>query len=800
MSGPFNLRDRFELGTRDAAGERIRDGQYLAAAALLRRLYGLDSPGAVLADEVGLGKTYVALGVAAWLLTEHPRSRVLVLTNSRYMMEVWARRWTEIQFCGGASRPDARRARRFQEYRELAADGAAHFIVSSYETLKRFGLDDWARVRASIGNWLFKPRHRPGTRFGRSTARALKRAVGIDLRIRPSKLGHRIPVQEARRFWKEHFDWERRWWADDSAATAAIEDMELRWEATGGYTARAVPFDLVIVDEAHRLDAYQRQEAMRLLLHNRTRKILYVTATPFALDVGQLERLIGMFSLANGCDPAGLEQNVRGLALRAFERAVDAGKDYPQLSELERGLRRWIVRRSWSEESAVLRRRAEEWAIPPDTGTGFAASLALERAIADLLLTGERTHIASRRAGLCSSWRAARRSFEENPVGDEVGDAGKWSRLAARFIKDCGHDAPKIHEAVERIAGHVLSGRKVLVFSERAETLTLVRDLLQRRFQRREDGARQTAERLVARYRRGRRLRLGNEEALSTTAHRALIRMVAGAVPDRASWEEIQRLAERWWKQAVPSLRDELAAAFGGGQSMRAVEIYDGQRGDDSTIARFNMPGTPWVLLCSKKAQESIDLHHECNVVVLLDPIWNPAHREQRIGRVHRVGSRFSEVHVVDVYTSETYDEVIFKRARKRAEMMAVLLGAGRWLDEEREVSNLARYRIDLSPRSRLEREMASNDAAYLARHWAQTAGRTRRIIAALGALPPGAHATAAVYATLCRKGRDPHLPNVSRDLKRARGVYVTREERDGRAMWRLTRRGRDVLRIEERY
>lgn len=479
---------------------------------------------------------------------------------------------------------------------------------------------------------------------------------------------------------------------------------------TGGYSARAVPFDLVIVDEAHRLDAYRRQEAMRLLLHNRTRKILYVTATPFALDVGQLERLLGLFSLANGCEGDAHEKAIKNLDLRGFERAVDAGKDYPRLADLERGLRRWIVRRSWAEESTVLRRQREEWAIPPDSGTGYAASLALERAIADLLLAGERTHIASRRAGLCSSWRAARRSFEGSPLGEETGDAGAWSRLAARLIKDCGHDAPKIHDAVSRIAEHVLSGRKVLVFSERAETLSLVRDLLQDILQRREDAARKTAERLVARQRHGKQLHLARAEDLSPAAHRALLRMAAGATPDRPRWEDVDRLARRWWRRAVPSLRDDLVAAFGGGQSIRAVEIYDGERGDDSTIARFNMPGTPWVLLCSKKAQESIDLHHECNIVVLLDPIWNPAHREQRIGRVHRVGSRFKEVKVVDVYTTQSYDEVIFQRAQKRAEMMAILLGAGRWLDEEREVSNLDRYRIDLSPRSRLERELLSHD------------------------------------------------------------------------------------------
>lgn len=713
MNSPFDLRVRFELGSREAAGDRVRQGQYLAAAAVLRRLYSLDCPGAILADEVGLGKTYVALGSAAWLLATKKRARVLVLTNSKYMMDVWVRRWDEIGFLNGESRPEAMPAYGFEHYRELAADDNARLIVSSYETLKRFGLDDWARARASIADWLFKARHRPGTRFGRDTATKLKRSLGVDLRIRPTRLGRRIPAKEARRFWKEHFDWDERWWIDTRGAAGAIEDLELRWEATAAYKSRAVPFDLVIIDEAHRLDANRRQEAMRLLLQQRTRKILYVTATPFALDVGQLERLLGLFTLANGSDPQAHLEAIKKLKLRAFERCVDKGQEYPHLRELEHALRRWIVRRNWAEENTVLARRHHEWAIPPDNGKGYAASLALERAIADLLLAGERTHIASRRSGLCSSWRAARQSFEESPIGQDNPTAAAWARLAVRLIKDSGHDAPKIHEAVSRIVKLTASGRKVLVFSERAETLTLVRDLLQQILRDRETAARQTADRLVARQRRGRRLPIAGKEGMSAQQQRALLRMIAGSMPERPQWQHVAKAAARWWGTAVPALRDQLADAFGGGQSIREVEIYDGSRGDASTIARFNMPGSPRVLLCSKKAQESIDLHHECNVVVLLDPIWNPAHREQRIGRVHRVGSRFKKVDVIDVYTQGTYDEVIFRRARKRARMMAILLGAGRWLAEEREIANPDRYRIDLSPRSRLEIELAVRDQLH---------------------------------------------------------------------------------------
>ena len=291
-----------------------------------------------------------------------------------------------------------------------------------------------------------------------------------------------------------------------------------------------------------------------------------------------------------------------------------------------------------------------------------------------------------------------------------------WSQLAGRLIKDCGHDSPKILEAVKRIAELVEKGRKVLVFSERAETLTLVRGLLQERLAKREELARRTADRLVARFHRGKRLQRRGVQLLSASEEHALWRMVAGTVPGGASWDYIEHRARRWWAGAIDDLRNGLADAFRGGRPIRAVEIFDGERGDDSTIARFNMPGTPWVLLCSKKAQESIDLHHACNVVVLLDPVWNPAHREQRIGRVHRVGSPFRSVRVIDVYTAETYDQVIFEKAQTRAKMMAILLGAGRWLRAEREISDPSRYRINLSPRSKLERELAGDDHKYRAR------------------------------------------------------------------------------------
>src|SRR6266446_3818611 len=74
--------------------EELSD-QNKRATALLKRLYEQNVPGVILADAVGKGKTYVALGVAFAVLAEKRRGRVLVLTHSRHMAKTWQRRWSE---------------------------------------------------------------------------------------------------------------------------------------------------------------------------------------------------------------------------------------------------------------------------------------------------------------------------------------------------------------------------------------------------------------------------------------------------------------------------------------------------------------------------------------------------------------------------------------------------------------------------------------------------------------------------------------------------------------------------------
>jgi len=664
----------------------MHDSQYVCASAILQRLHGFGEPGVILADEVGLGKTYVAYGVAAWTLLNVPRSRILVLTNSKHMMGVWAERWAQIDFAA-ASRPEAACAWTWEEFR---SNHSGRLTIGSYETLKRFS-DQWDVVLASLGDWLFQACYRPGTRFSAAETADLKRELGIDLRNRVETLKRSPSDRHCRDFWKRHFDFEARRWRDADEARRELEDMEIRHGALSGHKLRT--YDLVIVDEAHRLEARGRKTAMDLLLNGRAKKILYVTATPFALNVSQLEGLLECFSYCIGCDADSLKERIRDIGLADFEKAVRLGDEYPDLQLLQQRLRRWIVRRTWPENGRTLVRRSSVWKIPPNLEAGFISTVALERAIAEMLREASRTHIASRRAGLCSSWAAARRSLKDSPIGEFGSEAWNWAALAAKALyRNASDDSPKIQTVVDRIAQAVHAGSKILVFSERSETLTKLRTLIARALQPREAEARRRNKKWRARLRRSRRLPKG----LPAESAGKITSVFAGSLSANGDWQKIVSVG---WRQLSPERRGWVER-HRGKLILRSVEVFDGQRGDDGTLERFNLPGMPWVLLCSKKGQESIDLHHECNTVVLLDPVWNPAHREQRIGRVHRLNSRFDHVNVVDVYTQDTYEELIHHRANKRAEMMRLLLGAGRWLRDEVEIDldRLKKYQIDLSP------------------------------------------------------------------------------------------------------
>jgi ERCC4-related helicase len=109
--------------------------------------------------------------------------------------------------------------------------------------------------------------------------------------------------------------------------------------------------------------------------------------------------------------------------------------------------------------------------------------MVLERIIDGVLQGGAKTHIASRRESLCSSWAAAAASLKKSPIRDLD---GVWSRMfRATVLTTTGRPRPdpKAEQVVDQLIELVKRGKgeKVVVFTQRIETSRLLKRLLDRK-------------------------------------------------------------------------------------------------------------------------------------------------------------------------------------------------------------------------------------------------------------------------------------------------------------------------------
>lgn len=140
------------------------------------------------------------------------------------------------------------------------------------------------------------------------------------------------------------------------------------------------------------------------------------------------------------------------------------------------------------------------------------------------------------------------------------------------------------------------------------------------------------------------------------------------------------------------------------------VARYDGSMKPeerDRHLRGFNSPFAPFVLIASAVGQEGIDLQRFCRHVIHYDLEWNPAKLEQREGRVDRQGRRTDgPVKVYFLICRGTYDERMMHVMVNRFRWHQVLLADKRALENaprSEETSSqptlIRRIALDLAPR-----------------------------------------------------------------------------------------------------
>ena len=160
----------------DRVSDADADRQQQTAAEILRRL--ADQPGLVLADEVGMGKTYVALAVATSVLEATRRKRPVVVMVPPAVADKWPTEWavfSERCLPAGHGLRASTPVRRGSDFLKLLDDPAAtrsHLIFLTHGALTSNLHDPFMRLallrRAMLNRPDLANRRRAVARFADS--------------------------------------------------------------------------------------------------------------------------------------------------------------------------------------------------------------------------------------------------------------------------------------------------------------------------------------------------------------------------------------------------------------------------------------------------------------------------------------------------------------------------------------------------------------------------------------------------------------------------------------------------------
>lgn len=292
-------------------------------------------PGALIADDVGMGKTYEALALAALAMAYGKTKRVYILTPGKPVR----RKWEEdlYQFAHGnvldeAVREQLRRAlaviRRERDDDEADDEegDAEPRSVARAEYMERL----LGEARQAEPGVIFLHRSmlvgNPTTEEKQFFVTQALRAAGRNITtIKPQMKHWRLQVSDDAPGWLVGASMRGPQYKDVEAALARAEELNdyrpLLRASRNAYLRNALfRADLLIVDEAHGLSAKKYREAADCVLRPLADKILLLSATPFQTSPRQIEDLIEF--LWPGQVPAELEG--AGSFLSAYVEARDA--------------------------------------------------------------------------------------------------------------------------------------------------------------------------------------------------------------------------------------------------------------------------------------------------------------------------------------------------------------------------------------------------------------------------------------------------------------------------------------------
>lgn len=539
LRGFLNLGALQQVERISDAAIRLQEDTVLAALDILDR-----EPGVLLADEVGMGKTFQALGVIAARFEAERLAgrtpRVLVVTPAAALNKQWvhaAKNFAEKGFYGGFPRGA------FGEVTHITALPAAtkhHAVVFAPVTVftsarghaeRGFLLDLWFRARGLHGN----------------TRKAIRQRIedaGVVVTEGEKFLG--LQAEDLVDLPDAAFKGARGGHAglDDLYEGGDLNTFRSAWSVKKALdrvrfqvVKSVLPdFDLLVVDEAHKLKNpwTVQSQAVAQVLGGTFRRAVFLTATPFQLGVTELRRVFEMFGYAENVRD-GFKDDVDALfadiadyqrtydtfeagwrfadighasGFSAWATAVAAhpvdpspsapvpgldGIDDPNVVRLAREA--WALRRlkehgvepgfrRWTVRSLKpekrARRRDHALTIRPEE-SAMPVLLLYQRLMTARARSGARSHVEAAETGIASSFAAAREGAMAKELG-ATAEAEAYGALVRDLLTAAGDQHPKVIHVLDSAMAAADRWEKSLIFCERNATIDSLQSAIEARW------------------------------------------------------------------------------------------------------------------------------------------------------------------------------------------------------------------------------------------------------------------------------------------------------------------------------
>jgi len=432
--------------------------------------------------------------------------------------------------------------------------------------------------------------------------------------------------------------WGRNIWQEQAQV---ITSMDFAKQDDVMATLGETRWDLVVVDEAHKMAAYRygdktsKTERYRFgeLLSRISQFLLFLTATPHRGDPENFRLLLDLLEPGMFANTQLLIESVENRDNPLFLRRLK--EDLRDFQQRPLFPPRRVSTKSFRLNDAEKRLYN---AVTEYVETSYNKALATEkRNVAFALL------ILQRR--LASSVRAVRRSLERRKTRlEELLSLGQWLAEQGTVDENELEDAPE------------------------AERLRREEDLLERLT------AAETREELQAEIQTlGELIRLARDaERTEVETKLNELRRVMGAENLQQTGEKLLIFTES--RETLDYLVEKLAS-----WGYSVVHLHGGMNLDARIRAEHEFREKAQVMVSTEAGGEGINLQF-CSLMVNYDIPWNPNRLEQRMGRIHRYGQQ-KEVHIYNLVASDTREGKVLEALFQKLARIQEALGSDRVFD-----------------------------------------------------------------------------------------------------------------------